>query len=63
MHVDIFTLWPSLPQVNHNRYWAYKCRSDEIPLLSARRPVQSRLSCLALLVFRVARRFLGPTAA
>jgi hypothetical protein len=63
MHVDIFMPWPSLPQVNHKGYWAYKCRSDEIPLLSALRPVQSRLSCSALLVFEVARRVLCPTAA
>lgn len=63
MHVDIFTFRPSLPQVNHKGYWAYQCRSDEIPLLYARQPAQSRLSCLALLVFAMARRVLGPTAA
>jgi hypothetical protein len=57
MHVDIFTLWPSLPQVNHN------CRSDELPLLSPLRPLQPRLSCLALLVFEVVIRVLGRTAA
>jgi hypothetical protein len=63
MDMDIFTLWSSLPNVNHKGYRAYKCRSDETPLLSALRPVQSRLSCLALLIFEVARRVPGPTAA
>ena len=63
MHVYIFALWLSLPQVNHKGYWAYLCRSDETPLLSALRPVQSRLSGLAFLVFEVARRVLGPTTA
>jgi len=63
MDVDIFTLWPSLPKVNYKGCWAYKCRSDETPLLSALRPVQSRLSCLALLIFEMARRVPGPTAA
>jgi hypothetical protein len=63
MHMDIFTLWPSLLQVNQKEYWAYKGRSDEIPMLSALRPVKWRLICLALLDFDVARRVLAPTAA